>query len=166
MNPKAIQSLFTYHYWASERMWHGVMQLTETQFIQPIEYSSGAIRNHIVHLMNSTRRWMKRLQRTAVPAHIPSDAFPTPRAAKSTWDELRTETMDYIHTLTQDHLEEIVAWEIPGRGLRHRNPRWEILLHVINHATDHRAQVLTLLNHLFHLETLEQDFLFYLLEAV
>jgi len=45
------------------------------------------------------------------------------------------------------------------------NTRWEILLHVASHATDHRAQILAMLNQRFGVQTMEQDLLFYLLEA-
>ena len=37
---------------------------------------------------------------------------------------------------------------------------WQVLLHVINHGTDHRAQLLRLLNDM-GVETLYQDYIFY-----
>jgi uncharacterized damage-inducible protein DinB len=37
---------------------------------------------------------------------------------------------------------------------------WQVLLHVINHGTDHRAQLLRFLNDL-GVKTTSQDFMFY-----
>ncbi len=37
---------------------------------------------------------------------------------------------------------------------------WQVLLHVVNHGTDHRAQLLRLLNEL-GVETTWQDYIFY-----
>jgi uncharacterized damage-inducible protein DinB len=37
---------------------------------------------------------------------------------------------------------------------------WQVLLHVVNHGTDHRAQLLRLLNDL-GVETTSQDYIFY-----
>ena len=37
---------------------------------------------------------------------------------------------------------------------------WQVLIHVVNHATDHRAQVLRVLNDL-GLKTTYQDYIFY-----
>jgi uncharacterized damage-inducible protein DinB len=37
---------------------------------------------------------------------------------------------------------------------------WQVLLHVVNHGTDHRAQLLRLLNDL-GVETTYQDYIFY-----
>jgi uncharacterized damage-inducible protein DinB len=38
---------------------------------------------------------------------------------------------------------------------------WQVLLHVVNHGTDHRAQLLRLLNDL-GVETTSQDYIFYI----
>lgn len=40
---------------------------------------------------------------------------------------------------------------------------WQVLLHVVNHATDHRAQLLRLLNDL-GIKTTSQDYIFYVYE--
>jgi uncharacterized damage-inducible protein DinB len=37
---------------------------------------------------------------------------------------------------------------------------WQVLLHVVNHGTDHRAQTLRLLNDL-GIKTVSQDYIFY-----
>jgi uncharacterized damage-inducible protein DinB len=37
---------------------------------------------------------------------------------------------------------------------------WQVLLHVINHGTDHRAQILRLLHDL-GIQTTSQDYIFY-----
>jgi uncharacterized damage-inducible protein DinB len=162
MNPEAIRLLFEYHYWATERVWDCIMTLTDAQFVAPIDYSLGPIRNHIVHLMSTTQRWVKRLQGADIPAHLAFDDYPTRAEAKVMWDVLKVATLDYIQSLDQAQLDEIVAWELPARNIRAHNPRWEILLHVANHATDHRAQILAMLHTQFRARTVEQDMIFYL----
>lgn len=37
---------------------------------------------------------------------------------------------------------------------------WQVLLHVVNHGTDHRAQILRLINDL-RVRTAPQDYVFY-----
>jgi uncharacterized damage-inducible protein DinB len=37
---------------------------------------------------------------------------------------------------------------------------WQVLLHVVNHGTDHRAQALRMLNDL-GVKTVSQDYIFY-----
>jgi uncharacterized damage-inducible protein DinB len=57
----------------------------------------------------------------------------------------------------------VVHWEIRTRGLSYDNQRWELLIHVVNHATDHRAQILAMLHHHFGVKTIEHDMIFYLI---
>ena len=152
-------------YWAFERVWGCIMQLTDDQFTQHIEYSAGSVRNHIIHMMSATRRWIKRLEGAEVPPHLSFGDYTTRKATKAKWDEIRAEVMEYICTLTQAQLDEIIQWELPSRGVKHENRRWEVLLHVANHTTDHRSQMLAMINQTFGIETVEQDMIFYLVES-
>ena len=164
MGPESIRRFFDYSYWAYELIWGCIEQLTDDQFTQPIDYSTGSIRNHMVHVMSATHRWMARIESAKTPSHLIFEDFKTRRVVRTRWNELRLNTMRYLESLTADHLDEIVSWELLNRGLAARNHRWEILLHVANHATEHRSQILTMLNTRFGVETPEQDMIFYLLE--
>jgi uncharacterized damage-inducible protein DinB len=164
MNPKSVHTLYSYNYWAFERVWNCITQLTDDQFTQPVDYSTGPIRNQVVHMMSATHRWMLRMQRAPMPARLKFDDFMTRAVTKAKWDELRSETMDYVTSLTQDQLDETIRWELPDRGIVAENPRWELLLHAANHGTDHRAQVLTILNQHFKIQTVEQDMILFLTE--
>lgn len=165
MTPEAIRLLFEYHYWASQRVWDCIMALTDEQFVLPLEYSVGSIRQHVVHMMSATQHWIKQLQQAELPDHLAYEDFPTRADAKAMWDVLKTATLDYILALDQAGLDTIVAWELPARGQSSHNRRWEILLHVANHATDHRAQILAMLHQHFGVPTVEQDMIFYLAEG-
>lgn len=164
MKPNEIHTLLDYNYWAFERIWGCIMQLSDEQFIEEIDYSTGSIRNIVVHMMSATHRWLKRLQGVETPPHLSFDEFDTLAKTKNKWDEMRSEVIIYVNSLTREGLDELIYWELPARGLSLESNRWEILLHVANHATDHRAQILALLHQHFHLGTVEQDFLFYLVE--
>ena len=164
MKPNEIRTVFEYGYWAFEKVWDCVMQLTDKQFVGELGYSRGSIRHQVVHIMSATQRWIIRLKQEPMQPHLAFEDFPTRAATKTKWDELRAEALAYINSLSEADLDAVVHWELPARGLAAENPRWEILLHVANHATDHRAQILAMLNQHFSIETPEQDMLFYLLE--
>ena len=165
MRPHEISTLFEYNYWAFEKVWDCVLQLSDEQFVQELGYSRGSIRHQIVHMMSATQRWIFRLRREPLLPHLAFEDFSTRASAKAKWDELRASTMAYINTLSEADLDTVVHWELPARNMAAENTRWEILLHAANHATDHRAQILAMLNQHFGIETPEQDMLFYLLEA-
>lgn len=159
-----MNQLYEYGYWAFDRVWTCIMPLSDEQFIQETDYSMGSIRNQVVHIMSASRRWMERLQGIEVLPHLEFDAFQTKDATRAMWDTLRDETMTYVRSLSQAQLDERFAWKIPTRGLSYEHHRWQILLHVANHATDHRAQILAVLHQHFGAPTVEQDLLFYLIE--
>lgn len=162
MTPEAIRTLYDYSYWAFERVWECVSPLTDEQFTRDVGYSAGSVRNQVVHIMSGTHRWMKRLQRVEVPPPLPFEDYPTRAAAKTQWDAMRADVLEYIYSLTPAQLDETIHWEIGSRGIERANRRWELLLHVANHATDHRAQILATLHHHFGVQTIEQDMVLYL----
>ena len=166
MTPEALAILYAYTYWAFDLVWACIVQLTDDQFTEHIDYSVGSIRHHVVHVMSSTRRWMARIRGAGadLPPHLRFEDYATPSATKAQWDALRGDVLRYTGSLSQHQLDETVRWEIPGRGWRQDNHRWELLLHVANHATDHRAQILAVLHEHFGVTTPEQDMILYLLE--
>lgn len=160
----SVLQLYQYTYWAFGLTWECIMRLTDAQFTQPINYSMGSVRHHIVHVMSATQRWMKRLQRLELPARLVFEDYPTCLEAKEKWDEVEIDVFTYIRSLEQSQLDSFIHWELPARGLQAENRIWEILMHVANHATDHRSQILVMLHIYYGIETPEQDMLFYLLE--
>lgn len=165
MKPDEIKTVFEYNYWAFEKVWECVMQLSDEQFVWELGYSRGSIRHQVVHMMSSTQRWIIRLRQKPMQPHLAFENFNTRTVAKAKWDELRSEAMAYINALSENDLDGVIHWELPARDMAAENTRWEILLHAVNHATDHRAQILAMLNQHFGIETPEQDMLFYLLES-
>jgi uncharacterized damage-inducible protein DinB len=164
MTPEALVELYTYTYWAFDRVWACITHLSDEQFTYPLAYSTGSIRNHVVHLMSGTSRWLKRIQGVEVPPHLDFEEYPTRAVVRYHWDIYKAATLDYISSLDQVQIDEVILWEIPTRNLKLAHRRWELLLHVANHATDHRAQILAMLHTQFGVKTVEQDMLFYLVE--
>ncbi len=164
MRPEAIQSLIGYTYWAFERVWDCIAQLTDDQFTQDLGYSSGSIRNQVIHLISSHQRWVDRLQGKMPAPQLRFADYSSFKETKSKWDEAEIDFLDYVNSLDHALLDEVIPYEISGRGISAKNRRWEILLHLVNHSTDHRAQILALLDQQFNIETHEQDLILYLWE--
>lgn len=163
MTPESMQRLYDYTYWAFDRVWDCILPLTEEQFTQELDYSIGSVRNHVVHMMSATQRWVCRLQGTETPPPPPYENYPTQAAVRAEWDVLKTETLAYIYSLDQVALDEPIHWAIATRNVSRTDRRWEILQHVANHATDHRAQILAMLHTHFGVKTVEQDLIFYII---
>mgnify|MGYP001306729285 CR=1 FL=1 len=161
MNADTIRTLLEYNYAAHRRLWDGIACLTDEQFVQEVDYSIGSVRNHMVHLINVDLRWLARLQNAALPERLSENGFTTVEAARRKWAEVESAVLAYADVLHDADLNEIIYYDMPHRGGAKRNPRWEILVHVVNHGTDHRAQVLPIL-HRLSAPTFEQDLMIYL----
>jgi uncharacterized damage-inducible protein DinB len=164
MKTDEIKTIFDYNYWAFERVWECISQISDQQFVQEIDYSTGSIRNILVHIMSGNRVWISVLRGIEFPPRLIVEDFDVRSKTKAKWDELQTEFLDHLNCLDQEQLDGTIDWELFSHGLKATSRRWEILLHLANHGTDHRAQILAILHHYFHIKTVEQDMILYLAE--
>ena len=161
MNPSEIRILFEYNYRTHRRIWDCIMQLTEEQFVQPIPYSRGSLRDHCLHLIGGDRRWLARLKGASVPDYPTPEEAPDRATVRAMWDVNEVLMMGYIGTLSDKDLRRILLYDMPKRGGMKATPVWQILVQMVNHGTDHRAQMLRILYELGG-PTIEQDFIVYL----
>lgn len=161
MDNVAIQKLMDYNYGAHDRVWELIMQLDDEQFVQEMDYSWKSVRNHLVHIISVDNRWLARISNTALPDRLELQDYPSKVFVRMKWDEVRYHIMNYVASVTDADLQETIEIDIPVRGGIYHNKRWEILVHMVNHGTDHRAQILNLVHQLGGM-TIEQDLLLYL----
>lgn len=161
MNADYVRSLIDYHIGANNQLWDCVMALTDEQFVQPCPYSLGSVRHHMVHLASTDMRWLGRLQETTPQPSLKFEDFPTRDAARAKHNEIAEQLRAYIENLDDAALARSATYEIPHRGGLKTDPVWQIIAHLVNHGTDHRAQVLRLLYD-FGAPTFEQDLIIYL----
>jgi uncharacterized damage-inducible protein DinB len=159
MNAAAIRVLFDYNAWAHALLWNGIKQLTEDQFTQDLNYSLGSIRNHMVHLASVDARWFARVRGVRLPDRLDGDDFQTREDVSRLWSVIYNDIDLYLQHLSDATVTETLSYS--ARGEARETAKWQILLHVINHGTDHRAQVMHLL-HKLGAPTAEQDFVYYL----
>ena len=57
-------------------------------------------------------------------------------------------------------LRDDALFEKPLEGEDEHLIVWQVLLHVVNHGTDHRAQILRMISD-FGIKTVSQDYIFY-----
>jgi uncharacterized damage-inducible protein DinB len=130
-----------------------VVGLPQDQFIQNVAYSVGSVRNQVVHMLNIDDRWFSGLRGEEVPGFRNPVHYTNRDKIRRLWDDIEEKMRDYLGTLTDDKLSTQPFLEVI-------NDLMQLLIHVANHGTDHRAQVLALLNQQ-GVETFPQDFVFY-----
>lgn len=148
-----IKTFTEYHIDMTRRIWNSIDQITDEQFLEDDAYSRGSIRNLMVHLASVDRRWLAGLRNLEDVGHLKFEDYSTRAAAREIYESVMKDLAEYIPTLTEADLN------LPNDKIA--EPRWQILLHIINHGTDHRSTVLQRL-HEFGAPTFDQDFVIWL----
>jgi uncharacterized damage-inducible protein DinB len=157
VNAEAFRHFYDYHFAENRRLWDDyVIQLTGDQFTQPSSYSHGSVRDQIVHLMSVDDAWFSGLRGVELPEPLDPATVDDRQLTRAHWDEVERRMRDYLATLRDDMLPEKPFPDGEDEELL----LWQVLLHVVNHGTDHRAQILRQLNDL-GIETTSQDYIFY-----
>ncbi len=134
------------------------MPLSQEQFTQAMDYSHGSVRDQIVHLISADDIWFSELcGRASSELRNPVD-FLDKESIRAHWDGIEQSMRDYLAELRDDML-----FDKPIKDPEEDKDLivWQVLLHVVNHGTDHRAQLLRLLNDL-GVKTTAQDYIFYI----
>jgi uncharacterized damage-inducible protein DinB len=150
-----IQTFIEYHIDMTRRVWDSIDEITDEQFLADDAYSRGSIRNLMVHLASTDRRWLAGLKNLEDVGHLKFEDYTTRAQARAEFDKVAKDLADYASTITEADLNS------PNDKIN--QPRWQIWLHIINHGTDHRSTILQRL-HEFGASTFDQDFVIWLWE--
>jgi uncharacterized damage-inducible protein DinB len=158
MNANAFRHFYGYHFAENRNLWDTyITSLSHEQFVQTVGYSHGSIRNQIVHLMNVDDTWFSELRGVEIPDSLDSANIDDREIIRAQWDTVEQKMRDYL-----DHLRDDMLFTKPIAEPQEDKDLilWQVLLHVVNHGTDHRAQLLRSLNDL-GVKTVSQDYIFY-----
>jgi uncharacterized damage-inducible protein DinB len=142
MNARDLQRLMDYNYWAHRTVWGYALQSSEEQFKRPCDYSIGSVHEQIVHTMEAEAMFYRRARGSVVSELAPASAYPTREAIRTRWDQIEADWRTYLDTLDDAQLRQPVQYVSMAGNKQRTNLRWEILMHAINHGTDHRSQML------------------------
>lgn len=159
MNAAAIRVLFDYNAWAHAQVWRCIQQLDDDQFVHETDYSLGSLRNHLVHIASVDARWFARLRGNPLPDQLKPEDFPTREDVSRLWSVIYSDLDVVLANLSDERVSMAVDYTVDGHA--YRNEVWKLLLHIVHHGTDHRAQMLYTL-HRMGVSTVEQDFVYYL----
>ncbi len=160
MNLDTIQMLYDYNYWAHRRVWDYLIRLDDEAFYRHVDYSMGSIHSQLVHTMSAEWIWLSRLQGTSPTAMLRNEDYPTHESIRTKWDEVENDMRHFLNNLDDRRLNDSFTFN-STKGIHHEESVLGVLIHVVNHGTDHRAQMLALCHQLGG-ETIEQDLIFYL----
>ena len=144
MEPEPLKDIFNFHYWARDRLLAGVTQLTVAQYTQPMAGGWGSVHDTLVHMVEAEEVWLARIGGHSPTGLVGAADTPTFEVMQERWEASAAAMTAYLRDSDTAELDRKVHYT-NTQGQPFSTPVWQILLHVLNHATEHRAQVSTML---------------------
>ena len=115
-----------------------------TRAINDLNNSFKSIRDTVTHLYAAEWAWYSRWNGTSPTALLPSDTFADLAAVRGAWAEHETKMRAFLDGLGEAGIARVFEFKLLG-GQPGAMPFWQMLQHIVNHASYHRGQVTTML---------------------
>jgi uncharacterized damage-inducible protein DinB len=150
MNVADLLTMYDYNYWANRRILRAAAGLTAEQFVAQTDLSWGSIRNVLTHTLSAEWIWRIRCQEHRSPSTmLDPEQVSSLDALTTLWQEEEAAMRSYLASLDQEALSQPLAY-VSTTGRPFSSTLWHILMHVVNHGTQHRSEVAHMLTQLGH----------------
>ena len=149
----------TYNIWANNELLKLILNLSEEQQQQEIASSFSSLYKTILHLWTAKSIWWQRLK---LHEHIAkeSDNCTSIQEASKAIQQLDVQWADWISKANENQLQHVFAYQNSKRE-QFKQAVWQMLLHLFNHSTYHRGQLVTMLRQLGIEKIPQTDFIYW-----
>ncbi|HVW87526.1 MAG TPA: DinB family protein [Bryobacteraceae bacterium] len=135
-----IRNHIEYTIWATNRLIEVSANLTPDELHRDFGTADKSIQGTLTHLMRAERTWFRRIHEgtPSIPWGFAADGQWETLAAE--WPRIHQDWRDWAAALSDADAEAILDYT-DLKGQRWSQPIWQIVLHVVNHATHHRGQI-------------------------
>jgi uncharacterized damage-inducible protein DinB len=135
-----LPELVRYHVRVNERILDQSVKLSEEEFRREDTTDNGSAYETLLHMVVVDWSWREFCIGNDDDDSYP-DGWPFPDLAtiRSFWDEEHARLLSYAGSLDEVAKSETLTWESDGKPWS--APRWEVIAHIVNHGTQHRAEM-------------------------
>jgi uncharacterized damage-inducible protein DinB len=145
MKQEDILTLYDYNYWVNALILKTATQLSPEQYTAPSSVSHGSLRGTLVHCLGGEWVWRLRCQEGISPPALPDEEeLSSFDSLVQRWQEEETNMRNYLASLQDVDLTRTVSYT-STTGNSYENTLWHLLVHVVNHGTQHRAEAAVIL---------------------
>jgi uncharacterized damage-inducible protein DinB len=152
-----------YSGWASRRVLEAALALSPEDQAKPMGVSHESIVGTLGHIHLADRIWYKRVVEPDIEMP-PIGELSTIEALTGAWRDLQDRWEAWADSAADADLDRVVIYTMRD-GSPAQTPAYQLVLHVVNHATLHRGQVVGMLRQL-GAKPPNTDLFFYLRELV
>jgi uncharacterized damage-inducible protein DinB len=147
-----IKLFYVYNSWATAQLIDAMVGLSEEEINTPGCSGNGSIRETMAHLLTAQWGWLSWLDKSksaqeSMTLRLNPDEINSRDKLLKKWREIDRQTNTCIENLTDEDLVENWSASTPG-GFSMTLPLWKLLMHVANHGTHTRAQIIAAIRRL------------------
>jgi len=159
---KHSQSLIAYNQWANAKVLAAAGALADAELGRNVAGSHHNVRGTLLHIVRVQEWWLSVLNGKPERSADPDQAVPLGQV-REWFDRSHQALQAYGHGLTARRLDSVVSAFNPRENREYTWPSWQLLSHLLNHSSHHRAEAGVMLESLGHSPG-DMDLVFFLRE--
>jgi uncharacterized damage-inducible protein DinB len=152
-----LRRLVAYNQWANEKILNAIDGMTAEELARPVASYFGSLEKNLQHILLATRVWLARWKGTTPATLQDRIDTPWPDAYAATHADFRA----FVESLNDDSAGRVVDYK-NSKGDPFRMALDQLITHVVNHGTHHRAETGMLLERIGRSPG-DMDYVYYLL---
>ena len=136
-----------YHAWATAKTFESVAPLSHEELLRDMRTSHSSVWGTLKHIYQADAIWLRRLSGEETAKLSDADEVSDLPGLQKSWQVIQARLIELAGSLNGADWTRVVEYRFLS-GEEARSPIYEILLHVVNHGTYHRGQIVTMLRQL------------------
>ncbi|ANH79918.1 damage-inducible protein DinB [Niabella ginsenosidivorans] len=152
--------LAAYHLWATEITCGWLSNISNEQWNQPVISSFGSIRQTTLHMLSSEDAWVQRLHGKENVEQLEKTFQGTKEEHIALWKQLSGQFKAFVTAFDESRLSDQLHFK-RFNGEASSAKYYQLFAQVVNHATYHRGQLVTLLRQVGYTDVNATDLIVY-----
>lgn len=139
-----LKEYAAYHYWANKQITDAILKMDPSLWQKEVDSSFPSLHHTILHLWDAGSIWWQRLKLQEVVTP------PSAHFSGTTLDLVNNMLhqdklwLNWVEGATEAALEHVFSYR-NSKKEEFKEPRYQMLLHLFNHGTYHRGQLVTMM---------------------
>jgi len=136
-----------YHRWATSQVLQQTTPLPSEELVKDLKGSFHSIYDTLVHLFQADSIWLDRLEGRPTGVLADYEAPGCTFELSEAWMKVLDKMVGWGDELTEADWSREMSYKTLA-GVPYNTPIWQMVLHVVNHGTHHRGQIISMLRQL------------------
>ena len=142
-----LQQYAAYNVWANQKLFDCINNLSDDQVQREITSSFSSIYKTVLHMWFAEDIWWQRLKLAEQPVSAADLFTGSFSELQQLFNRQSAEWAAWVAQATEVQLTHVFAYQ-NSKKEQFKQPVYEMMLHVFNHGTYHRGQLVTMLRQL------------------